>query len=197
MKKIVTAALVALLALTVLGAAGCSKWFDDPVAKANAAIDDANAHLKTFAASDTQVQKLANDLSSADLTPAGATTALGITQQLTTELAKQKTELEAAKAAILKVKALDVKAEFKKYADLEAKAIDTRITIVAEGTNLYAQMTQMYTAIRDKKTNNVQTQKITNEIDNIMNHVAALTEQAKTESQAASDYFDKQNLGGK
>jgi hypothetical protein len=196
MKKTVTAALAVVLALSVLGMTGCSKWFADPVGQANTAIDTANTHLKTFAASDAAVQKLANDLSSADLTPAGATAALGITQQLTAELAKQKTELEAAKAAILKVKNLDVKAEFKTYADLEAKAIDTRITIVAEGTNLYAQMTQMYTAIRDKKTNNAQTQKITTAIDTIMNNIAALTEQAKTESQAAADYFTAQKLGG-
>ena len=113
-----------------------------------------------------------------------------------TELGKQKTELEAAKKAILAIKTLDVKPEFKKYADLEAKAIDTRIVIVGEGVKLYAEMDKMYTAIRDKKTTNAATQKISAEIDTIMNNVAALTEQAKGESEAAAAYFKAQKLGG-
>lgn len=196
MRKTLTAALVVCLAFAALSLTGCSAWFGGPVKDANAAIADANNHLKAFAASDATVQKLANDLSATDLTTAGAQAALGITQQLTTELTKQRSELTQAKSAIVSVKALDVKDEFKKYADLEAKAIDTRITIVDEGTKLYGQMTQMYTAIRDKKTNNAQTQKITTAIDTIMNNIAALTEQAKTESQAAADYFTAQKLGG-
>jgi hypothetical protein len=195
-KKTAAAALAALLVMSALGLTGCGQWFADPVKDANAAIAAANGHLKTFAGSDTTVQKLATDLSAADLSPAGAAKALEVTQKLRTELGKQKAELEAAKKAILSIKALDVKPEFKKYADLEAKAIDTRIVIVGEGVKLYAEMDKMYTAIRDKKTNNTATQKISAEIDTIMNNVAALTEQAKGESQAAADYFKAQKLGG-
>lgn len=195
MKRIVTATLVVLLATVAVAASGCT-LFANPTADANTAIAAANTHLNKAAASATAAQKLENDLSASDLTPAGATAALGIVTQLNAEREKQQAELEAAKKAIVSIKALDVKDEYKKYADLEAKGIATRISIVTEGQNLYSQMQQMYEAIRDKKTNNLQTQKITTQIDQIMNNIAALTEQAKTDSDAASAYYDK-NIANK
>jgi hypothetical protein len=195
-KKTAATVLAVLLTLSALGLSGCAEWFDDPVKDANAAIGTANGHLKTFADSGAAVSQLASDLAGADLSAAGAAKALEITAKLRAELGKQKTELEAAKKAILSIKALDVKPEFKKYADLEAKAIDTRIVIVGEGVKLYAEMDKMYVAIRDKKTSNTATQKISAEIDTIMNNVAALTEQGDGEAAAAAAYFKEQKLGG-
>jgi hypothetical protein len=199
MKKMLAVALAVLLAVSALGLSGCREIknaIDNPVDHANVAIKAANDDLKKFTASDAKVQGLATELNAVDVTPAGATKALEIIVKLRAELAAQKSALESARTSLLSIKQLDVKPEFKKYADLEVVSIDTRIKVVGEGTKLYDQMDIMYAAIRDKKLTNTLSNTIRVEIDTIANNIAALSDQATAESKTASDYFEAQKLGG-
>jgi hypothetical protein len=195
-KKTLATAVVVLLAIAALGLAGCTSWFAKPITDANKAITDANAHITKFGEADATIQKLQSDLNGVPVTVAGANQALGITAQLRTALGTEKTELDAAKASLSTIKGLDVRKEFKTYADLEITALDTRSKIVDQGLSLYDQMDQMYTAIRDKKASTNLTAKILAEYDKITATIAALTDQAQTQSQAAADYFKAQKLGG-
>ena len=199
MKKTLSLALVALLAVSALGVSGCKQiqnTLHNPVGNANAAVVSANANLKKVAASEAKVQALGNDMSILEPTADGAKQALETILKLRDELAVQKRELEAAKKSLSTIKAGDVKPEFKRYAQLEIASIDTRLTVVGEGSKLYDQLDAMYSAIRDKKLTNTLSKKISTEIDTIRNNIAALSDQATAESTTASDYFEAQELGG-
>ncbi|MDO8964741.1 MAG: hypothetical protein Q7W30_09655 [Coriobacteriia bacterium] len=197
MKKITAIVAVVLLAVSAFGLAGCSEWLKDPVEDANKAISAANKSLTKYSDSDERVQTLANELNAIAVSPDGATKALAITGKIRGEFDGQKSALGEARKSIASIKALKIKDEFKKYADLEVKAIDARIKIIEQGVLLYDEMDKVYTAIRDRKQNNAQTQQVLAKVDEISGQIALLTEAARTDAQKASDYFMKQQLGGK
>lgn len=180
----------AMLAAAVLGGAGCT-MLENPTADANKAIAAANVHLKAFQASDTKVQKLAEELNSLDVSPEGATKALEITAQVKAELATQKQELAAGSEAIAAIKSLEVTPDFKKYADLEIAAIAAQIAVVDEGVKLYDEMDRLYTAIRDKKNTPTFTNEMTAAIDAVYARVQELSTTASKAKSEAEAYFEK------
>lgn len=197
MNKTITAVLA--ISIAALALAGCGQQaglFSDPVQAANSAIQEANTSLKAAADSETKVQKLATEMASLPPTRDGARKALDLVAQMRAEIAPQKAALEAAKTALAGIKSLEVKAELKKYADLETKSIDTRLTVLKESASLYDQLDLMYTAVRDGTLTSELSRKIAVDRDTAANNVAAMSDQAVEESKAASDYFEVQNLGG-
>jgi hypothetical protein len=199
MKKTLSLALAALLAVSALAVTGCTQIegiLHNPVDDANAAIVSANANLSKVGASGVAVESLDQSMSILPPTPEGAKAALEIILKLRDELAVQKKELQAAKKSLASIKALSVKSEFKQYAQLEIASIDTRLAVVDESSKLYDQWDAMYSAFRDKKLTNSLSKKISTEIDTISSNIALLSEKATTESAKAADYFEAQALGG-
>jgi hypothetical protein len=194
MKKSQALAVVAVLIGALLALTGCAKWFEDPAKPANAAIAVANAHLKKAAALSSQIASDAVVLDSLPASTHGAAKGLNATAALKVLLASEKTELIAAKTAMDGIAKLEVAAEFKQYAKLESTAISTRVTMTDTNTRLYDALDRFYTALKSKAT--VDPQQILTVIDQIKQEMAALTEQAVTESKAASDYFTSKKLGG-
>lgn len=190
MRRTIVAALVAALALAAPTLSGCS-LFSSPTDDANNAISEANVHLKAHQASDDKVQKLAADLNKLDVTPEGATQALGLTAQIKAELELQKKELQEGAKAIAKVKTFKVDDTFKKYADLEVKAINAQVAVVDEGMKLYTEMERLYTAIKDKKATAALTSEITANIDKIYTKITELSAAASKAKDEADAYFDK------
>jgi hypothetical protein len=190
MRRSIAVALCAALVLAALVLGGCT-LFSSPTDDANNAISEANVHLKAYQASDDKVQKLAADLNKLDVSPEGAAEALALTAQIKAELATQKKELAAGSTAIAKVKTFKVDDTFKKYADLEVKAIAAQIAVVEAGAKLYTEMDRLYTAIKDKKATAALTSEITANIDTIYATITKLSAVASKAKDEADAYFDK------
>jgi hypothetical protein len=190
MRRTIVVALVATLALAVPILGGCS-LFSNPTSDANAAIAEANVHLKLYQESDKKVQTIASDLNKLDVSPEGATKALALTAQIKSELELQKAELQEGSTAIAKVKTFKVDDTYKKYADLEVVAIDAQIAVIDEGTKLYAEMDKLYVAIRDKKATAALTSEITASIDALYAKITELSTAAAKAKDEANAYFDK------
>jgi hypothetical protein len=191
MRRIITAALLVALSLSALALGGCS-LFSSPNDDANNAISEANVHFKLFLASEDKLQKLDADLNKLDISPdGGAVQALALTAQIRAELAVQKTELQEGSKAIAAVKTFDVDETFKKYADLEVKAIAAQIAVVDEGLKYYTETDRLYTAIRDKKDTAGLTSEIMASIDTISARITELSAAASKAKDEANAYFDK------
>jgi hypothetical protein len=191
MRRTIAATLVVALALTALALGGCS-LFSSPNDDANNAISDANVHFKLFLASEDKLQKLDSDLNKLTISAeGGATEALALTAQIRAELAVQKAELQEGSKDIAKVSTFDVDETFKKYADLEVKAIAAQIAVVDEGMKYYTETERLYTAIKDKKDTAGLTSEIMASIDTISAKITELSAVATKAKDEANAYFDK------
>jgi hypothetical protein len=196
MRRIPAAALAAVLLSTTLALAGCASWFESPNKPANDAITVANAHLTKASAAGKAVTDAAPGLDAVPYTKKGATSALEITAKIKADLATEKEELTAAKSAMDSIAAMEVSEELKKYAALESTALDSQIKVVDLGVKLYAQMDKFYVALQKGKTTTVDAQRILDGVETIERDITALSELAAQQSQAATDYFTEQKLGG-
>ncbi len=196
MRRIPAAASAVLLLALALALAGCSSWFENPNKPANDVIAAANAHLAKATAAGTLVTDAASGLDAIPYTKDGAVGALQITAKIGSDLETQKSELAAAKTAMDSIAAMEVAAGLKQYAKLESTSLETRIKAVDLGTKLYTQMDTFYAALQQGKTTAVDTQKILDGIETTKRDITALSELAAQQSQAASDYFTAQKLGG-
>ena len=191
MRKTVTAALALVLALAVLGTSGCG-LFGSPMEDANAAIEAANVHLRKYQESEDRVQKSATELNSLNaVTPEEATKALTLVADLKKELGDERTELQEASKEISKIKGYDVDATYKKYADLEVKAIAAQIAVVDEGEKLYVEMERHYVSIKDGKSTTQLANEILTKIDSISANLTTLSQAAAKAKDEADAYFDK------
>lgn len=196
MRKSPAALLAALSIAGMLVLAGCSSWFESPNKPANDAITAANTHLKQSTAAGASVTEGASSLDAIPYTQAGAASALDVTAKIKSDLTTQKEELIAAKSAMDSIAAMEVSAELKQYAKLESAALDTRVKSVDLGAKLYTEMDKFYTALGKGATTSVDTQKILDGVETIKRDVTAVSELAAQQSQAATDYFTAQKLGG-
>jgi len=196
MRRIPAAALTALLIASPLALGGCSSWLESPNKPANDAIAVANTHLKKAMAAGESVTAAAPALDAIAYTKAGGASALKITVKMEADLATEKNELNAAKAAMDSIAGMEVAPELKEYAKLESTALETRVKVVDLGTKLYTQMDEFYVALQKGNTTTVDAQKILDGVDTMKRDVTALSDLAAQQSQAASDYFTAQKLGG-
>ncbi|HEX9093193.1 MAG TPA: hypothetical protein VF902_04345 [Coriobacteriia bacterium] len=189
MRKTSVVLLALLAGLAVLGLSGCT-LFSSPLDRANTAIEDGNAHIRKYQASEEKVSGIATELNSLNATTAAdASKALDLVGQLTGELAVQKTELAAAADAIAQVQSLDVDEAFKKYGELEVAALGAQSAVVAEGEKYYAEMSRHYTAIRDGKSDQALTAEILKNIDTLSQRIAELSKTASDAKSAADTQF--------
>lgn len=196
MSRALRVALTVLVISAAAAVSGCRGWFLDPAAPANKAITTANTHLQKAAAADALVKQLGEELNAIPYTSDGAAQGLALTVRLKDALAEEKTELLAAKAPLDELTTLDVKPEFKQYARLEARSIETRIRITDEGTALYTEMDKLYSALRSGKTQGADSEKVIEEIGVIQERITVLSQEAAEQAQEASDYFTSKKLGG-
>jgi len=196
MSKTTAALSAALLLVGALALTGCASWLDSPNKPANDAIAVANTHLKKAATAGASVTEGASSLDAIPYTKAGAASALVATAKLKTDLATQKAELEAAKAAMDSIAAMEVSAELKEYAKLESAALATQVQTVDLGTKLYAEMDKLYSALEKGQTTAIDTQRILDGVATIKRDITAVSELAAQQSKAATDYFTAQKLGG-
>jgi len=191
------AALLAVLSIAgMLVLAGCASWLESPNKPANDAIAVANTHLKKATTAGASVTEGAGSLDGIPYTKAGAASALDVTAKIKADLTTQKGELVAAKAAMDSIAAMEVSAELKQYAKLESAALETRVKSVDLGAKLYTEMDKFYAALAKGKTTAVDTQKILDGVETIKRDITAVSELAAQQSQAATDYFTAQKLGG-
>jgi len=185
---------VALLLAAVLTLAGCSQWLESPAKPANDAIAVANGHLEKAASLEEQVQTKVADLESLPATKDGASQGLEITKGLRDTIASEKTELASAKDAMDGVAKLEVADDYKKYAELESKTIDTRITMTDTTLRLFDAMDVLYNSLQKGGTK-VEPQQIQAVIAQVKQELTDLSTQASDEAQAAADYFTSKGLG--
>jgi hypothetical protein len=195
MRKTTAVAAVTVMTLAALAMAGCSSWFESPAKPANDAIAVANAHLKVAAALETSVSAGGSALQSLPYTPTGSTDAVKITGAAMEDLTKERAELLSAKTAIDGIEKLDVSQQFKSYAKLESASIDARVALVDAESRLYDAMDRLYKTLADKSTK-VDVQEMITAIQQMQSEVAALSDTAGQASQAASDFFNANKLGG-
>jgi DNA repair exonuclease SbcCD ATPase subunit len=192
MRRLVAALLVAALGLSVLGLAGCKDYTED----FNKYIAQVNDHVSKFQSMETSIQNAATSLNTITLNVPGAKRALGVTKAIRVELKKEQAELAAAVAIMNKIKALDVKDEMKKYADLEIAWLKAQNDVVDAEIELFEQMDVTYKAVRDKTGTTKQITQSQAKIDEITAKIQTLTEKAAAAQKAAADYFDKNVVGG-
>ena len=195
MRKSTAAMAAAVLVLLALAVSGCSSWFVSPAKPANDAIAIANQHLTKAASIESEVASNSATLQKLPYTRAGAKNALTVTAALKTSLTDERTELTAAKAAMDSIAKLEVSDSFKQYAKLESVAIDARVALVDADSRLYDTMDRLYTALT-KTSNTVDMQDTITAVQKMQQEVSALSDTASQASQAASDYFTKNKLGG-
>jgi len=192
-----TAAMAAasLIVITALALAGCTSWFESPGKPANDAIGVANGHLQTAASIDATVSANAASLQGVPYTAAGAKDALKLTAAIATELASERKELIAAKAAMDGIATLEVEAALKEYAALESTSIDARIALADGEARLYAGFDRLFSSLSGAL-KGVDNQEMITAIQAMQREVTALGESAGTAAKTASDYFTTNRLGG-
>jgi hypothetical protein len=195
MRRLTAVITAAVLISATLAMAGCTAWFESPAKPANAAIAQANTHLKTASTIESQIASGSASLQALPYTRKGARQALTITAALKESLKSERTELLAAKAAMDGIAKLDVVATFKQYAKLESAAIDARVALVDADSRLYDAMDQLYSALTKTK-NTVDSQETITAIQQMREEVTALTDTAAQAAQKAADYFTSNKLGG-
>jgi hypothetical protein len=166
-----------------------------PTTGIDAVVSQVNAHLQQAATFEQQVQPIATRLETVPYSKTGAGKAIDLTRQAQSALASETAELAAARQALATIASLPVKAEFKKYAGLEIKALDTRIAIVADSAKIYAQKAQAYNAVRKKTFTTTGLTAVETSIDSLTSQITSLTAQAAAQSKAAADYFSANGLG--
>jgi hypothetical protein len=192
-----TAALAAasLIVITALALAGCTSWFESPGKPANDAIGVANGHLQTAASIDATVSANVASLQGVPYTAAGAKDALKLTAAIATELASERKELIAAKAAMDGIATLEVEAALKEYAALESTSIDARIALADGEARLYAGFDRLFSSLSGAL-KGVDNQEMITAIQSMQQEVAALSESASAAAKTASDFFATNKLGG-
>jgi hypothetical protein len=195
MRRLTAVLTAAVLVSATLAIAGCTSWFESPAKPANAAIAEANTHLKAAAAIESVVASGSASLQKLPYTLSGAKQALKITASVKQSLKTERTELLSAKAAMDGIAKLDVAATFKQYSKLESAAIDARVALVDAHSRLYDAMDQLYSALVKTK-NTVDTQDTITAIQGMQQEVSSLADSALQAARAASDYFTTNKLGG-
>jgi hypothetical protein len=192
-----TAALAAasLIVITAFALAGCTSWFESPGKPANDAITVANGHLQTAASIDATVSANAVSLQGVPYTKAGAKDALKLTAAIATELASERKELIAAKAAMDGIATLEVDTALKQYAALESASIDARIALADGEARLYTGFDRLFSSLSGAL-KGVDNQEMIVAIQAMQKEVTALGESAGTAAKTASDYFTTNRLGG-
>jgi hypothetical protein len=195
MRKSTAAVAVASLLIGALALSGCTSWFESPNKPANAAIGVANGLLKKAASLDEQVKSDASSLQNVPFTKAGATDALALITSIQTNLASERADLVAAKAAMDGIGKLDVDAVLKQYAKLESSAIDARIVLADSEARLYTGFNHLYSALSES-TSQIDTQDTLTAIQEMQQEVTSFGESAANAAKAAADFFTTNKLGG-
>jgi hypothetical protein len=149
-----------------------------------------NKHVSNFQSMETSIEAAATALNSVPLDPKGVKRGLVVTKSIRTELNKEKAELAAAVAVMKKIKALDVKDEMKKYADLEIAYLNAQSAVADEEIRLFEEMDVTYKAVRDRTGTTRQIEKSQAKIDEATANIQKLTETAAAAQKAATDYFN-------
>lgn len=195
MRKSRVPAVVIVLVVAMLALVGCASWFESPTKPANEAIELANAKLQKAASYEDEIRTEVSALDELPATSEGAAQGLAATAALRDTIAKERSELEAAKEAVDSIEAMKVEDEYKQYARLESTAIDTRITMTDTTLRLFDAMDALYGSLKSGKSD-VEPEQIQAVIGQIQRELSALGEQAEDEAQAARDFFDESRLGG-
>jgi hypothetical protein len=195
MRKSTAAVMAAALVVATLASTGCSSWFESPAKPANDAIAVANTHLQKAAALESEVASAGAALQKLPYTKAGATDAGKITAGVAGVLAKERTELLAAKSAMDGIAKLEVADPFKEYAKLESAAIDARVALVDSNTLLYGAMDRLYSGLA-KASSSVNVQETIRAIGQMQQGVTALADTAAQAAKSAADFFTSKRLGG-
>lgn len=185
----------ALLLVATLGLAGCAGWFENPTKPANDAIRQANAKLEKAAAYEEEIRGTVSSLNELPATPEGAEQGLAITARVRETIAKERSELEAAKAAVDTIAKMKVDEEYKQYAKLEAAAIDTRVTMTDTTLRLFDAMDVLYGSLKSGG-QEIEPEQVQVVIEQVKKELSDLGRQAEDESQEARDFFDGSSLGG-
>lgn len=191
MRRTVTIALALVLALSALAISGCD-LFRNPMKDANDAIAAGNVHLRKFRESEDRLKKASTELNSLNsLTSEEASRALTLIAEIKKECTTQRTELDAAAKEIAKVKTYDVGETYKKYADLEVKAIQAQIAVIDEAEQLYGELERNYIAIRDDQQSTGMAREIGAKIDTHWANLMTLQEAASKAKTEADQYFEQ------
>jgi hypothetical protein len=168
----------------------------DQTPQANKAIDAANAEIRKYTEAGTELEKLMSQAESLPMEPASAKKGIALTDQMKTKIAEQRTAAEAAKAEISKIKTLDVRQEFKTYADKELAVTDTLLKEDPVAQALIGDLRKIYEVVASGKGTQKDIDTIGKRIDTETKQLTALEKQASAQEKEASDYFDAQKLGG-
>lgn len=188
----IAVALLLVLAATALSA--CSQWLESPAKPANDAIAVANGHLEKAASLEGEIQTKVKGLESLPYTKDGAAQGLSVTKELRDTISTEKKELASAKEAMDGIAKLEVADNYKKYAQLESKAIDARITMTDTTLRLFDAMDVLYRSLQ-KKAAGVDTEQVQAVIAQVKQELSDLGTQATDQAKAASDYFTSESLG--
>jgi hypothetical protein len=184
--------LALLIVVLVLGAAGCT---GDQTAEANKAIDAANVQLKKYSQAGTEIEQLLNQVEKLPMDRANAKKALPLTDKMNAKLEEQRKAAEAAKAEITKIKAMDVRDEFKTYADKEIAITNVLLEEYPVYKKLFADLRQIYAGVVTGRITEKDVATIGKRIDAESKQLTDLEAKAAKLEREASDYFNQQKLG--
>jgi hypothetical protein len=167
----------------------------DQTADANKAIDAANANIKKYTEAGTQLEKLMSDAEGLPMDPKNAKKGIALTDQMKAKLDEQRAAAAAAKAEISKIKTMNVRQEFKTYADKEQAVADTLLKEDPVAQALINDLRQIYQVVASGKGTQQDVVTIGKRIDAETKQLSTLEKTATAQEKDASDYFDAQKLG--
>jgi hypothetical protein len=191
MRRIRIAAVLLLACLLLCAGTGCRNQTSD----ANTAITAANAQITKYTQAGDQLEKLLSKTQQLPLDPTNAKRAIPLAKQMTVQLEAQRLAAEAAKVEIAKIKAMNVRDQFKTYADKEIAVTDTLLAEDPVAKAIVKDLQAMYSAAARGRITQTQVTTIGRRIDANTSKLNDLETRAAQQEKDASDYFDAQNLG--
>jgi hypothetical protein len=177
--------------LIVVPLTGCST---DQTSEANTAIGAANKQVGVYLAASKAVQGLLSQTDKLSGTPSDAQQGLDLTKQMQTKITEERAAAQAAKAEFAKIEALNVNEKFKTYADKEIAVVDAALKEADVASTTATDLAKIFDALLSGKTGRA----LTDPIAAVQKDTKALTaaeNQIVNLDQAASSYFDQQQLG--
>lgn len=189
-RGVLTAAMVAILAIAALAVAGCG---GSQIEEANAAMDAANVAITQANDLDEQAAAMIEELFGTDEEDIDAIP--GMLSEVGGVLDQKEAAVATAKAELEKILEMNVPEENKTYVSLQIEVVDLHAQSDAKMRELLAKMNEIYEGV-NSGLDDAALESMADELETLNKEANDISIQIEEKSAEAETYFNDNMLGG-